>query len=317
MISIDDKSNVSGPTVAVVASGSRGDVQPYVALGQALKATGYTVRMLASSDFESLATNAGLDFSSTGESIEAIVQSDEWHEILERGNFISILAKMQSEMKERAASLARHLPGLLKGSDLIITGMAGIGGTFTIAETLGIPVVQAYLFPFTPTHKFPAPLVPKLPLGKLLNRLSFHVTRQLFWQSTKVGDVATRRLLGLGKPSFFGPYRTLARRQVPALYGYSAHVLPKPHDWPENHHVCGYWFLDPSDDWSPPSDLVEFLDAGEPPVYIGFGSMGNRNPEETGNKQRRRKERKWKKRPRRKKYWCFIRKSRKWVMGLD
>jgi sterol 3beta-glucosyltransferase len=65
---------------------------------------------------------------------------------------------------------------------------------------------------------------------------------------------------------------------VPTLYGYSRHVLPRPADWPAEHQVTGYWFLDAPDDWTPPPDLAAFLAAGEPPVYIGFGSMGSRDP---------------------------------------
>lgn len=268
--------------ISIVASGSRGDVQPYVALGQGLRLAGYHVRLIASENFQALATEAGLDFCSTGESIEAITQSEEWRKVTESGNFLSILAKMQSEMKQRAGKMAQQMPAFLEGSDLILTGMGGIGGVFTLAEALQIPLMQAYVFPFTPTSEFPAPLVPRLPLGGLVNRLSFHITRQMFWQTSKISDRLTRQMLGIGKGSFWGPYASLNRRRVPALYGYSQHVLPRPHDWPEHHHVTGYWFLDASPGWTPPSDLVDFLSTGEPPVYIGFGSMGNRNPEEVG-----------------------------------
>jgi sterol 3beta-glucosyltransferase len=124
------------------------------------------------------------------------------------------------------------------------------------------------------------PLVERLPFGRALNHLSFHLMQQMIWQSFKVSDVAMRQALGMGKPPFWGPFGELTRRQVPVLYGYSSHVLPRPCDWPDYYHVTGYWFLDES--WQPPADLVDFLNAGAPPVYIGFGSMGSRNPEEAG-----------------------------------
>ena len=268
--------------ISIIASGSRGDVQPYIALGKGLKDAGHNVRVLTSDSFEGLVTGAGLGFCSTGESIEDILQTDAWRKVTESGNFLKILAKMRSEMKQRSAGMALQLPGLLKGSELIVTGMAGMGGAFSIAERLNIPVVQAYVFPFTPTQEFPSPLVPKLPLGFAFNKLSFHVTRQMFWQTSKMVDAITRQNLGMAKGSFWGPYRSLAQSQMPVLYGYSAHVLPRPTDWAENHHLTGFWFLDAPTDWVPPSDLVDFLEAGKPPVYIGFGSMGSRNPEETG-----------------------------------
>lgn len=268
-------------TISIVASGTRGDVQPYVALGKGLKDAGYSVRLLASDDFEQLVTEAGLTFASTGESVEAVLQSDEWRKVTESGNFLKILAKMQAEMKHRAVGMAGKLPGLLEGSDLIVTGMSGMGGVYSYAERFHIPVVQAYVFPFTPTQAFPSPLVPRLPFGSVLNRLSFHVTRQMFWQNTKIIDNLTRQALDMSKRGFWGPFKSLTDNRVPALYGYSPHVLPRPNDWPDHHFVTGYWFLDAAD-WIPPSDLMDFLGAGEPPIYIGFGSMGNRNPQEAG-----------------------------------
>ncbi|MBA3872520.1 MAG: glycosyltransferase family 1 protein [Anaerolineae bacterium] len=268
--------------VSIVASGTRGDVQPYVALGQGLQQVGYRVRVLTNENFESLVTEAGLGFASTGENIEAIIQSEEWRKTTESGNFIKILGKMQSEMKRHAARIAQTLPDLIKGSDLLITGMGGIGGIYALAEMLHIPVIQAYVFPFTPTGEFPAPLVPKLPLGGAVNRLSFRIVRQMFWQNSKVADTAIRQAVGMGKGSFWGPFGSLQRHHVPALYGFSRYVLPRPQDWPKNHLVTGYWYLDAPDNWAPPTDLVEFLNAGKAPVYIGFGSMINSNPEEAG-----------------------------------
>jgi len=65
------------------------------------------------------------------------------------------------------------------------------------------------------------------------------------------------------------------------LYCYSPAVVPRPPDWSEHAHVTGYWFLDHLPDWQPPHDLVDFLESGPPPVYVGFGSMTSRDPEKT------------------------------------
>jgi sterol 3beta-glucosyltransferase len=268
--------------IAVVASGTRGDVQPYVALGKGLQDAGYKVRLLASENFESLATEAGLRFYSTGIGPEERLQSEEWRKVIEGGNFISILAKMQSEAKKFAGDSARRTPDLLKDVDLIITGMAGMGGTFSVAEKYHIPLIQAYVFPFTPTREFATPLVARLPLGAALNRASFHLTHQMFWQTSKLIDQLTRETLGMSKAPFWGPFGALARAKTPTMYGYSKYVLPRPQDWGDHEQVTGYWFLDEPQGWQPPADLVRFLDAGDAPVYIGFGSMGSRNPEESG-----------------------------------
>ncbi|GAB4529032.1 MAG: glycosyltransferase [Anaerolineae bacterium] len=269
--------------ISILTGGSRGDVQPYIGLGKGLKRAGYEVRLIASDDFEPLVTKAGLAFYSTGFSVESVIQSDEWRAVTERGNFLTIISKMRGEMKNQAQKLAMSLPDVLADSDLLIAGAAGLGGGFAAADKLGVPVIQAYLFPLTPTREFPSPLTPRLPLGGLLNPVSFQVTRQLLWQSTRMADVETRRILGMPKGSFWGPFRSLQERHTPSLYGYSRHVVPSPTDWPENHHVTGYWFLDESTYWQPPADFQAFLDDGPAPVYVGFGSMLNKNPEQVAD----------------------------------
>ncbi len=267
--------------ITVVAAGSRGDVQPYVALGKGLRTAGYHVRILTSEDFAELVSGAGLEFGSIGTSIEQMLQSEAWRGVAESRNFLAILSRMRQEMRRRAQDLAANMPALFDGTDLILAGMGGFTGAFSIAEKLRIPVIQAYVFPITPTRSFASPLTPGLPFGKVLNPLSFRLMRQMLWQSSKAGDVATRRALGLPSGSFWGPYGAFQQQRMPLLYGYSPQVLPRPADWDALTHVTGYWFLDPAADWSPPADLVDFLNAGTPPVYIGFGSMGSRNPEES------------------------------------
>lgn len=267
--------------IAIVASGSRGDVQPYIALGKGLQDAGYRVRLLSSANFEELVTQAGLTFCSMGMGVEERLQTEQWRKTLERGNFLLILAQMQKEMKKSGAELAETMPSLLRGSDLIVAGTSAMSA-YSIADAFNIPMIQAYVFPFTPTSDFPSPLVPKLPLGQVLNLPSFHITRQMFWQSSKAVDVMTRRVLSLPKASFWGPFRQLDSGDTPVLYGFSPHVLPRPRDWSERYHVTGYWFVDEGVTWQPPADLLDFLNAGDPPVYIGFGSMGGRNPEEAG-----------------------------------
>jgi sterol 3beta-glucosyltransferase len=266
--------------ITIHAPGSRGDVQPYIALGKGLKDAGYAVRVLTTDDFQALTEEAGLAFCSIGENLQDRLQSDEWRGVTESGNFLKILAKMREASAEQAAIFARTIPALIEGSDLVIAGLGGVLGSFSVAEMLHIPILPVFYVPFTPTRAFTAPLVPALPAA--LNKASFHITRQMFWQTQKTSDVIARRELGLPKPPFWGPFRALDEQRIPTLFGYSPSVLPHPADWPDHITVTGYYFLDAAEDWTPPADLLTFLDAGDPPVYIGFGSMSSKNPEEAG-----------------------------------
>lgn len=95
--------------------------------------------------------------------------------------------------------------------------------------------------------------------------------------------VTHRNFKGLNRAPFWGPYQSNRTLGLPVLYGFSPSVVPKPSDWDADVHVTGYWFLDSSEGWSPPDELEGFLMSGPPPVYIGFGSMGNRKPQETAD----------------------------------
>ena len=125
---------------------------------------------------------------------------------------------------------------------------------------------------------------PKLPkwLGGYSNRFSFHIMRQIIWQGFRSTDKMMRKqVLNLPTASFWGPYKTDQVHKYPILYGFSPSVISPPTDWGANTHVTGYWFLDPPEDWKPPQELSDFIEAGSPPIYIGFGSMSSRNPQET------------------------------------
>ncbi|HJW91521.1 MAG TPA: glycosyltransferase, partial [Anaerolineales bacterium] len=155
-----------------------------------------------------------------------------------------------------------------------------------LAEKLSIPFVQAHVIPFTPTAAFPGALFPQSlsRLGGAINRWSHHLTRQMMWQGFRTADgLARKHVLDLPAAPFWGPYNSAQLHRSPTLYGFSPSVLPKPADWTDNIHVTGYWFLDSEADWTPPSALMDFLSRDSPPVYIGFGSMSNRKPEETAD----------------------------------
>ena len=89
-----------------------------------------------------------------------------------------------------------------------------------------------------------------------------------------------RDVLKLKPIPWNGPYTRIARERLPTLYGYSPTVVPKPPDWGEWIHVCGYWFLDGAETYQPPAGLIDFLASGPLPVYIGFGSMIHGDPEQ-------------------------------------
>ncbi len=270
--------------IAIIATGSRGDVQPYLALGVGLQEDGHFVRVVTHENFKALTGSHGLDFWPIGGDVQSIAQNEAMRARIEGGNFLRLMTQMAREAQRGAILLAEGGLAGCQEMDLLVAGMGGVYIGLAIAEKLDLPLLQAYLVPFTPTRFFPSPLVANMPapLGPLLNRVTHQMTRQMIWQGFRSADRMARvRVLGLKPANFWGPYASEHTRDYPVIYGFSPSVIAPPPDWPQNVHVTGYWFLDHEQSWIPPAGLTDFLAAGPPPVYIGFGSMSQRRPEET------------------------------------
>jgi sterol 3beta-glucosyltransferase len=271
--------------IAIIAMGSRGDVQPYISLGKGLKAAGHSVRLLTHENFEQLVTSYGLEFWPARGNVQEVMESPKLRELLEKGNFLAITAYTSKIAQKAAIDWAEDGLAACQGMDLLVAGVGGMSVALALAEKLNLPFLQAYIFPFTPTKAFPAILLPPFvaKFGGLVNRLSHHLFRQVMWQGARKGDqMARKQVLGLPPAPFLGLYNSAHMQRFPVLYGFSPSVLAKPADW-KNTCITGYWFLDEADGWTPPAALLDFLDRGNPPIYIGFGSMGSRNPEQTAD----------------------------------
>lgn len=269
--------------IVIIAAGSRGDIQPCLALGRGLSERGDKVRLIASGRYAGMAEAAGLEFVPVTADPTEILSSDEGQEWLSGGRnpvkFVANFKRIVGPMAERL--LAEALAGC-RGADLILAPTIGFFAEHA-GELLGIPRALIHFQPSQPTREFPHPLLPQ---GRLLgpagNLLSFHAVDQLAWQLLRPFINPWRaHSLGLPRLPVSGPMRRVRREQVPVLCCFSDAVVPRPDDWPAYVHVTGYWFLDEDPGWSPDPQLEAFLGAGPPPVYVGFGSMVPKDPERT------------------------------------
>jgi UDP:flavonoid glycosyltransferase YjiC (YdhE family) len=270
--------------LAIISIGSRGDVQPYIALGQGLIKAGHTVRLATHQDFEVFVKSHGLEFCLIRGNSQEMVGSQEMREVLEKGNFVATWRQMMRDAERAIHEWMEDSLAACQGMDLIIAGGVSVSAGISVAEKLHLPLLQAFVFPVTPTRAFPSILLPQtLPkMGGAFNFLASHLILQLGWLGTRSLLNRTRKkILDLPPYSFAEPSQASRSKGFPMLFGFSPSVIPKPADWRADDHVTGYWFLDPPADWTPPPDLLNFLQAGSPPVYIGFGSMGSRKPAET------------------------------------
>jgi sterol 3beta-glucosyltransferase len=275
--------------ITILALGTRGDVQPYVALGLGLQRAGHEVRLVAFGEFKALVESRGLDFFSAGLGTSERLEIDQEARATFTTTFTTIIEggtirqqwQAYHEFRPIMEQMQESFWQASQGTQVVIFSTIGMNA-YHVAEKLKVPCVWALTTPtLGRTRTQPNPLLPPLPLGSGYNLLTHVLVEQLIQQVIgRLYNSWRRAQLDLPSISLHRwPYTQLHGRPVPLLYGYSPAVAPRPPDWSEHAHVTGYWFLDHASDWQPPADLVDFLESGPPPIYIGFGSIVSRGSE--------------------------------------
>lgn len=268
-------------TITLLASGTRGDVQPYLALGMGLRDAGFNVRIATHAKFAMLVAPTGLTFARLDDNPSDLFARPGGEDAL-RFDWRHPLRHLRATLaywRDAHPMFARLLVSAWRaaqGSSVLIIGLPTLWGEH-IAKALRIPYIRALLQPITPTREFPSPLMPfTFSFGATYNRLTHQLVAQTMWLAWRGAINRWRReTLRLQPAPIF--HRT---GNAPTLYGFSAHVVPRPSDW-SSEQITGYWFLSTLSDWQPSIALEKFLSDGAPPVYIGFGSIGVREPGKT------------------------------------
>lgn len=270
--------------LTIIAIGSRGDVQPIVALGRGLFDAGYTVRIVTLQSFEPMVRGQGLEFLPVEGDAQAL--TNEMMLAGMKGNGLNLLSMYRGIMRAFGAITKSYQEAFaadaLRDSDAILSQLPGGFYGYDLAEYLRVSYIALSVIPQEVTSAYPLSLLPmQFSLGGLYNRLTYSLGRQLAWHPFRTSINTFRAQLGLPPASFWwGNMRRMARECVPVIQGFSKHVIPAQPEWGGHVHTTGYWTLDETG-WQPSEALLKFLEAGDSPVFIGFGSMPVPDPRAT------------------------------------
>ncbi|KAE9377441.1 glycosyltransferase family 1 protein [Stipitochalara longipes BDJ] len=285
--------------------GSRGDVQPFIALGKVLKSTyKHRVRIATHPIFRSIVQENGLEFFSIGgdphelmafmvrspgllPSLDLLKGGDVvrhrkmvasmmegcWRACIEEGDGVCNADKVGSESSPNQDPFV---------ADVIVANPPSFAHVHC-GQKLGVPVHLMFTMPWSATQAFPHPLANIKPsncdLG-LVNYVSYALVETLLWQT--LGSLQNRfrkNILGLEPIRLaFGP-RMFSRLKIPHTYCWSSSLIPKPQDWGSHISVAGFYFLNQGSGYTPDPALAAFLQAGPVPIYVGFGSIVIDEPE--------------------------------------
>ncbi|RMZ88016.1 hypothetical protein DV736_g4754, partial [Chaetothyriales sp. CBS 134916] len=262
--------------ITCLTIGSRGDVQPYIALCKALKLEGHKPIIATHREFQPWIEKHGIEFKPVGGNPAELMRL-----CVENGMFTyNFLREASSKFRGWIDELLVSAWEACQHSDLLIESPSAMAGIH-IAEALQIPYFRAFGMPWTRTRAYPhAFAVPDHKIGGAYNYYSYVMFDNIFWKGVS-GQVNRWRKKDLGLRST--GLDKMQPNKVPFLYNFSPSVVVPPLDYSDWVRVTGYWFLDEgSGDWTPPKELTDFIAKARADkkklVYIGFGSIVVANP---------------------------------------
>ncbi|CZT44010.1 related to sterol glucosyltransferase [Rhynchosporium secalis] len=293
--------NIPRLNIAIHIVGSRGDVQPFIAIGKVLMQAPYNhrVRLCTHPVFKDFVEENGLEFFSIGGDPAVLMA----YMVKNPGLMPGMESLKAGDVGAQRAAIAEIIEGCWRGciepgngirekpdakftreeeivrlfiADTIIANPPSYAHIHC-SEKLGIPLHMVFTMPWSPTQHFPHPLA-SLDRNEsdpgFANYISYTMMELIAWQS--LSDVINGfrvKTLQLDPISPLWGHMFLSRMKVPFTYIWSSALIPKPPDWESHINISGFAFLDQSSAYKPPNDLMAFLNAGAPPVYIGFGSI--------------------------------------------
>jgi sterol 3beta-glucosyltransferase len=272
--------------VLILTLGTRGDVQPFIALARELQRRGHHAVLAAPERFADLAATYGVEFAGVDDGPLRVLDSGSAIADVAAGGLKAKMALMRrlpplfTKLLEDCWEVASFGAGV--GADVVVHNGQVIAGQH-IAEKLGVPAVLAIPVPiYVPTRAFPWPGQP-FPswLPSTLNRFTY---LGMTAPALMFGRTVDRWREGLRLPrrrNRHDPLRQADGSDTTVLHAVSPSVIPRPADWPNSVHMTGYWFLDSDGAARAGKDLRMLFDEREPLVFVGFGSMVGPEPAAT------------------------------------
>jgi sterol 3beta-glucosyltransferase len=263
--------------VVILSLGSRGDVEPCIALACALQGEGHEVVILGLDDFQSPIISAGIGFASMSARLpqpHCVPVALDWAMAHAHRHQIIAVEGVQSWLRSIATDVADSIINLVRPSDVIISGILTLDSALDLRSALGCRVAVALFAPCVPTKNGPSLIEALMPnRANAVNRWGGVIPWLIGVRWSRPAGRIVRRRLGLPQQSMI---RMLpSTLDVPMLLAASPLLVPPAADWPSTVRLTGDWATSSRPGWRPPSDLLEFLEQGSAALFVGFGSVGH------------------------------------------
>lgn len=268
--------------IAIFTLGSRGDVQPYVALAKQAVKRGHNAIICTGQTFEKLIKENGVEFVKAESDLMALLETKEGKNILNNaGKHIMKTIKYMKEVINPAyrKSLDQFWTAA-QNADVIIYHPKAFGAA-DMAIELGIPCISMPLVPITyPIEEFPnLAISPIKSFGKQVNKFTYKIMS--LGEKSSLKEINDFRVKTLKRNKRKAGQYTYQRNgaDIPIIYPISNALFPEVESWKDKVYLPGFFYLDYNSQ-ELGQGLKNFIAEGMAPIVISFSSMPLKNPEE-------------------------------------
>ena len=253
---------------ALGVHGSRGDVEPFAAVGRELQNRGHEVRMAVPPNMLGFVESAGLDAVSYGPSSEAVNEEAFIRNVWSISTPVKVIRASKYYLGEVWAEMGETLTSVAEGADLLMTSMVQQGIAVNVADYHRIPLAELHCFPVRVNSR----ILPAVPPPVI--RTGIAALWWAHWIVTKNADDRQRRRLGL--PGVIGPStRRITERGSLEIQAYDGLFFPglaaEWTRWTAQRPFVGALTMTMPTDAD--DEIAAWCATGTPPIYFGFGSM--------------------------------------------
>jgi len=262
----------------IVAIGSRGDVQPYVALALGLIERGHEATIMAHENFKGFVEGYDVKFVELRGDVEAMLRSEEGMQAIQAGDIVSFSKYLKKITVKTGETIVEDILEASRRADVLIASLLALAWVEGLAEKLGKKWAAVQLnLPTVPTKAFSMAAADLLDFPAF-NLLTYRVYGFLYRKAVRKLVDDFRESLGLPRLKI-SPLRKIQEEKILNLHCFSPSLLARPDDWPANNDITGFLFLPGTTRDNIPDDLIRWLNEGDKPIYIGFGSIPIPNPQ--------------------------------------
>jgi sterol 3beta-glucosyltransferase len=263
--------------IVLIAHGSRGDVQPMLALSWALARRGHDATLVTSRDMLHWPRAAGIACAPLPFDTRALIGEPATRRMFARGDLRGLFARFVRHETDHRVEVERAIVEAVRGADTVVATGLAVDAAAAVGAARRIPVVPVYFAPFLPSSAFPSPFVSVRPSLGPLNRVTHDAVFAMKWRSMRRAIGSLRDDLGVASVRECFAKQVL-RRGLPCLLAYSGAIAPRARDWGTSIAVTGALRMPPVlrerlGEQGLSDELARWLDAGPAPLFLGFGSM--------------------------------------------